>query len=153
MVSSFNLKNLDILNIKTEFIPYLEDANMPPLTAPKVEQATNTGIIHFIPPNNLFPKVWTWDEFNKLNFGPKLTWNLVFELLFRLNHFNCSTEVVQQSLRSLTTYHSQSNPKAYKINYDKKNNYNIQDCPKSLYFRDDCMELMWTFFSRLRLKL
>lgn len=57
MVSSFNLKNLDILNIKTEFIPYLEDANMPPLTAPKVEQATNTGIIHFIPPNNLFPKV------------------------------------------------------------------------------------------------
>ena len=57
MVSSFNLKNQDILNIKTEFIPYLEDANMPPLTAPKVEQATNTGIIHFIPPNNLFPKV------------------------------------------------------------------------------------------------
>jgi len=36
---------------------YLEDAKMPPLTAPKVEQATNTGIIHFIGPNNLFPKV------------------------------------------------------------------------------------------------
>ena len=57
MLTLFHLQNLDILNVVTKFTLYLEDAKMPPLTAPKVEQATNTGIIHFIPPNNLFPKV------------------------------------------------------------------------------------------------
>ena len=57
MLTLFHLQNLDILNVVTKFTLYLEDAKMPPLTAPKVEQATNTGIIHFIGPNNLFPKV------------------------------------------------------------------------------------------------
>ena len=36
---------------------YLDDANMPLLTAPNVEHATNTGIIHRISPNILFPNV------------------------------------------------------------------------------------------------
>ena len=35
----------------------LEEAKMPPLTAPKVEQATKNGIIHDITPSNRFPKV------------------------------------------------------------------------------------------------
>ncbi len=36
---------------------YLEDAKMPPLTEPKVEQATNSGIIQRITPSSRFPKV------------------------------------------------------------------------------------------------
>ena len=34
-----------------------EEANMPPLTAPNVEQATKNGIIHDITPRRRFPKV------------------------------------------------------------------------------------------------
>ena len=36
----------------------LEEAKIPPLTAPKVEQATKNGIIQDITPRNRFPKVW-----------------------------------------------------------------------------------------------
>ena len=35
-----------------------EEAKMPPLTAPNVEQATKTGMIQDITPRNRFPKVW-----------------------------------------------------------------------------------------------
>ena len=35
----------------------LDDAKIPPLTDPKVEQATNRGINHAIGPNNRYPKV------------------------------------------------------------------------------------------------
>ena len=34
-----------------------DEAKIPPLTAPKVEQATKTGIIHDITPRNRSPKV------------------------------------------------------------------------------------------------
>ena len=35
----------------------LEEANIPLLTAPNVEQATKKGMIHLITPNILFPNV------------------------------------------------------------------------------------------------
>ncbi len=36
----------------------LEEAKIPPLTAPNVEQATKKGMIQDMTPNNRFPKVW-----------------------------------------------------------------------------------------------
>ena len=35
----------------------LDDAKIPPLTAPKVEQATKKGMIHDMTPSNRFPNV------------------------------------------------------------------------------------------------
>jgi len=48
---------LEVAEIIAQAVIHLDDANIPPFTAPKVEQATKTGIIQAMTPRRRLPKV------------------------------------------------------------------------------------------------